>query len=221
MKTTYAVTWQEPDGHVYSGKLEVRPTSIGLEGANGEGAKAKIVPFEELIGIHIGRSTGDRLEGRPSLVLDLQRGSVKIASVAQPGILSEIAEQIASFTRGRQATLAIVVPIKPEAREQAGRLLAEGPPFDPEELGLHRHRIFLTDREAIFVFDTGERPALERLATDESVVAAAAAWHELVDGPPRLGEVVYSWNRPKDDGLVFEPTPGPGDSDGGDLFAPE
>jgi hypothetical protein len=137
-------------------------------------------------------------------------------------MLSEIAEQIASFTLGRQATtLAIVVPIKPEKHDEASRLLAEGLPFDPEELGLQRHRVFLTDREAVFVFESRERLALKALATDQRVVATAAAWHELVDGPPRLGEVVYSWNRPTDDGLVFEPTPGPGDSDGGDLFAPE
>jgi hypothetical protein len=31
MRTTFAVTWQEPDGAVHEGKLEVQPGALRLE----------------------------------------------------------------------------------------------------------------------------------------------------------------------------------------------
>jgi hypothetical protein len=47
----------------------------------------------------------------------------------------------------------------------------------------------------------------------------AAAWEDLVEGPPRIAEDAYSWiRRHVPDDVSFAPTPGPGDSDGGDLF---
>jgi hypothetical protein len=155
------------------------------------------------------------------LVLQLHRGSIKIASVAQPGILSEIAERIASLSLGRQASsIAIVLPIKAEAYSEVAKLVRRGPPFDPEASGIEEHRVFLTEREAVFVFESAAAGTLERLISDANVLAAAGAWRDLVDGPPRLAELAYSWTRPVDNSISFEPTPGPGDSDGGDLFTP-
>ena len=59
----------------------------------------------------------------------------------------------------------------------------------------------------------------DRLLSDDRLWAAAAAWKDVVAGPPRLAEDAYSWSRPKrTDFVSFEPTPGPGDSDGGDVF---
>ena len=50
-------------------------------------------------------------------------------------------------------------------------------------------------------------------------MTALRGWEEHIVGTPRLGEHVYSWARPDDeDDLFFLPTPGPGDSDGGDIF---
>jgi hypothetical protein len=41
-------------------------------------------------------------------------------------------------------------------------------------------------------------------------------------GLERVAEEVRSWVRPHvDEYISFAPTPGPGDSEGGDLFAPE
>ena len=79
--------------------------------------------------------------------------------------------------------------------------------------------MFLTEREAIFLFEADAQDAAERLLSDTSLWTAAATWKDLVAGPPRLAEDVYSWVRPHvPDGVVFTPTPGPGDSDGGDLY---
>jgi len=50
-------------------------------------------------------------------------------------------------------------------------------------------------------------------------MTALRGWEEHIVGTPRLGEHVYFWARPDDeDDLFFLPTPGPGDSDGGDIF---
>jgi hypothetical protein len=220
MTTTYAVSWQEEDGRVFSGKLEVRPTGLRLNGANGGAPKVKVVPLKGLAGLRMGR-TEERLGGRPTLVLQFPRGSIKIASVVQPGIVSELAERIAALTLDRRPTgLAVVVPINPARHDAVRTLLRRGAPFDPAKLGIERHRVFLTRTEVVFDFEMADAEALEQLAGDATVLAAATEWRELVDGPPRLAELVYSWKQPHDSGLVFEPTPGPGDSDGGDLFPP-
>ena len=113
----------------------------------------------------------------------------------------------------------VVVPLQEGASRRAAELLREGPPFDPEDVGLERHHVFLTDQEAVFVFEADDPGAAERLAANGNLWSAAAAWKELVAGPPRLADDAYSWLRPHvPDDVSFAATPGPGDSDGGDLF---
>jgi hypothetical protein len=113
----------------------------------------------------------------------------------------------------------LVLSLRDDATERAAELLRGGPPFDPEAVGLERHHVFLTDREAVFVFEADSPDAAERLVGDGAFWSAASAWEELVEGPPRLAEDLYSWVRPQvPDDISFAPTPGPGDSDGGDLF---
>jgi hypothetical protein len=117
--------------------------------------------------------------------------------------------------------LTIVVPLKKGARERAQALLRQGPPFDPRASGLERHHAFVTDHEAIFVFEPDDDDAVARLAEDPSLWAAMSGWNELVDGPPRVAEEVYSWARPHPTDDVFSTsTPGPGDSEGGDVYPP-
>jgi hypothetical protein len=118
--------------------------------------------------------------------------------------------------------LVVVLPLRPEMRDRARDLLRHGPPFDPDEAGLERHQAFVSDTEAIFLFEAEAADAVERLADDASLWEAAAGWTELVAGPPRLAPAGYSWTRPHPPGETFSlPTPGPGDSDGGDVYEPE
>ena len=118
--------------------------------------------------------------------------------------------------------LVVVLPLRPETGDRARDLLRHGPPFDPDEAGLERHQAFVSDTEAIFLFEAEAAEAVERLADDASLWEAAAGWTELVAGPPRLAPAGYSWTRPHPPGeTFFLPTPGPGDSDGGDVFEPE
>jgi hypothetical protein len=117
--------------------------------------------------------------------------------------------------------LAVVLPIKPGARDRAQDLLRRGPPFDPHEACLERHQAFVTEDEVVFLFEADAQEAVERLADHAALWQAVSGWTALVAGPPRLAEGVYSWVRPHPpDETSFTPTPGPGDSEGGDVFGP-
>ena len=115
-----------------------------------------------------------------------------------------------------------VLPLEPGARARAEALLREGPPFDLEETQFDRHLVFVTDREVVFVFEgRGLSHTLELPAEDPALWEAAADWQACLSERPRVAVTAYSWERSTDEeGLSFESTPGPGDSDGGDLYSP-
>jgi hypothetical protein len=90
----------------------------------------------------------------------------------------------------------VVVPLQPGARERVRELLEGGPPFDPEAAGLERHQVFLTDQEAVFLFEASAQAALDRLARSLRLRDAAVAWRDLIAADEvRLADVAYSWVR--------------------------
>ena len=92
--------------------------------------------------------------------------------------------------------LVVVVPLKEGAGARARELLDEGPPFDLEGTGLDRHDVFLTEGEAVFVFEApGETATLELPADNPGLWKAAAAWRECLAGRPRKAEIAFSWER--------------------------
>ena len=223
MRTSYAVTWQKADKVSRSGRLELQSRALAFEGSNGDGAGTETIPYDDVTGVQIARSPGDRLLGRQTLVLERRSGDpIRIASIVHPGIISELAERLASLHLADESTstrAVVVLPLVEGASDRAAELLRGGPPFDPDEVGLGRHQVFLTESEAIFLFEAESSKAADRLLSDDRLWAAAAAWKDVVAGPPRLAEDAFSWSRPKrTDFVSFAPTPGPGDSDGGDVF---
>jgi hypothetical protein len=102
-------------------------------------------------------------------------------------------------------------------------LIGYGPPFDAEKAGLERYHVFLTDREAVFLFEADAAVHGLRKVVDKAKFSGAAApWQDLAAGPPRLAEEALSWVRPRvDEYLSSSPSPGPGDSEGGDVYPPE
>jgi hypothetical protein len=225
MRASYAITWQEAENPPRSGRLELKPRGLGFEGSNGHGPTIAEIGYDELSAARIARTSGDRLAGRPTLVLERRAGGqIKIAGVAQPGIISELAEQLAAFHLGEEQSLSrviVVLPLKEGAHEGAAAVLEQGPPFDPEQVGLERHQVYLTEREAIFVFEADVADAVDRLVNDLSLWGAAAAWIDLVAGPPRIAQEAFSWVRAHTTEYVSSAsTPGPGDSEGGDLYPP-
>jgi hypothetical protein len=94
----------------------------------------------------------------------------------------------------RQHSIAIVLPLREGMREVAAEFLAEGPPFDPKELGLARHQVFLTDSEVVFVFEAKEGLAtLDDILAEPDFWSIASAWQHLTAGQPRVGAMIFEW----------------------------
>jgi hypothetical protein len=102
----------------------------------------------------------------------------------------------AAHREERPRRIVVVVPLVEGSEGKARELAAAGPPFDPSELALELHELLLTPREAIFVFESLTAAGLESVFAALDVWAAAEAWRELVDGPPEIAAVAYSWHRP-------------------------
>jgi hypothetical protein len=225
MRATYAVNLQELQGDTGLGKLELGPRSILFEGLSGVGTHSVEVPYRDISAIRIARHASDRIAGRPTLVVE--RGdapAIRIASVAQPGIVSELAEHLAGLHLREERAVSrvlVVIPLKSGANDRVRELVRSGPPFDPDGAGLERHHVFLTQQEAVFVFEATTENAVERLVEHVSVWTAESVWADLAAGLPRIAENLYDWIRPElRENVTYTSTPGPGDSDGGDLYAP-
>jgi hypothetical protein len=97
MRETYAVTWSKPDGHVYAGRLELLRDGLLLRGGSGKNLVVERLDYDDLRAVRRARSIRERVRGRTSLVLELLAGGeISIASLGQPGALTEVAERLAS-----------------------------------------------------------------------------------------------------------------------------
>lgn len=201
MRISYAVVWREGGRAPATGKLELLSRGLRLEGMAESRPTLREIPYHSLRSVRVGHSKADRIDGRPSLVVERRSGEpIAIASVAQAGIVAELAERLAAVQLRTEAgrRTAIVVPLKEGAHEAARSLLEAGPPFDPERSGLDRHEVFLTPQEVVFVFESRlGAEALEPLLGEPELWQRAAGWREYVAGPPRIAEDVYFWARPE------------------------
>jgi hypothetical protein len=118
--------------------------------------------------------------------------------------------------------LVVVVPLKEGKEARARELLAGGPPFDLEGTAFDRHAVHLTGREAVFVFEgPGPSATLELPGEETDLWRAAEAWSECIAEQPRVARTEFAWQRvERPQGVSFEPTPGVGDSEGGEVYPP-
>jgi len=157
------------------------------------------IPFDELASVEIGRGAAERINGDKSLVLErhsCQR--VLIAALGGVGLLGEVNELLAHLRAQHQASarVAVVVPLRPSTAELARQLIEEGPPFDVEELGLERHRVFVSEREVVFFFEgDSASAAVDALARTPGVLKAAVRWRRILAGRPRLAQERFGWAR--------------------------
>ena len=196
MDVTYAVSWEEPSGSAGSGRLELGRDALLLEGRNGHSAITRAFPYRNVSGLRVARGADERLHGAPTLVIDLVGGrSLRIAGVGQPWIVTELASRLGALRHdpGLIERLVLVVPLKPGAKPRAEALLAKGPPFDPAELGLEKHEVFVTDQEVVFLFEGVPAVLLMRAAENESIWDSAGAWEPLVEGSVKYAEPAYTW----------------------------
>jgi hypothetical protein len=92
--------------------------------------------------------------------------------------------------------LMIVARLREGAQEEAEALIAAGPPFDPEEMGFHRHAAYLTATEIVFLFEAPEVEWIVNDIVDDRVISAAfGSWQKVIDGTPRLAHERFYWAR--------------------------
>jgi hypothetical protein len=98
--TTYAVKWREPDGATFVGRLALGPRNLRLDGRlaglDGPPVKRRF-DYGELSRLRIG-SSADRLDGRPSLVVDRAEGRYLVADagIGAP-IVRELVDRLAEL----------------------------------------------------------------------------------------------------------------------------
>jgi hypothetical protein len=190
MKTSYSVTWHDPEGKTHVGHLELGAKSLRLT-ESGDRNPIEI-GYDELQGVSFRYVE----KAQPSLVLYRPGGSYVLTStVMEAGVVPELVGHLAEMGLPASRRAIVVLPLKEGALEHARELAAKGPPFDPAVSGLTRHRLLLTSHEAIFEFESSKEGALEALLGLIDLWAAAEAWRDLIAGPPRLAEVAYAWER--------------------------
>jgi hypothetical protein len=92
--------------------------------------------------------------------------------------------------------LMIVARLRDGAHDEAEELLGQGPPFDPEELGLERHGAYLTAGEVIFVFEGTEVEwVVNDLVDDPRIASFFTPWAKLIDTTPRIAHERFFWSR--------------------------
>lgn len=207
MRTSYAIIWREGDGAKRPGKLELLPRTLRLESGSNGSAQTLELPYEELESVEVRRAD----DGVGSaLALERRNGpTLLITTFAQPGIVNEIATRVGEARERSEAeSVLVLLPVRPEALTEVRALIAAGPPFDPGEIGLDRHEVFVAEDEVAFVFHAPPNArALERLLQDPGLWEAAADWERVLTGPPRLAEHGYSWSR--DRGFTTPPVAAP------------
>lgn len=96
----YGVVWKVGEAAAAAGSLEFGDEGLRLVGRT----HTEEVRYEDLTGVRIGRSNGDRLDGRPSVLLE-RRGAERLmlATVGQTALVREIADRISALKAEAQA----------------------------------------------------------------------------------------------------------------------
>jgi hypothetical protein len=110
--------------------------------------------------------------------------------------VAELSHELATLrSHPHVSKVAVVLPLASGMRNVAYEVLAEGPPFDADALGLASHEVFLSDAEAIFVFGLADGPeTLEKILADEEFWTVVSSWERIAGGRPRLATVAFDWS---------------------------
>ena len=103
--STYAVCWREAGGEFCAGELGLTDHLLRLDGKDQRG-KPRIleIPYREVAGTRIGRQREERLDGRPTLVVELRTGrTLLIMSAVGLGIIHEVGDRLDACISGDRA----------------------------------------------------------------------------------------------------------------------
>ena len=94
----------------------------------------------------------------------------------------------------------VTAKLKDGSHDAAAELLRAGPPYDPGEIGLVRHGVYLGGSEVVFVFEGPDvEHQVQNLLNDPVASAAFAVWGPLLQGTPSAAHELYYWEaEPKD-----------------------
>ena len=188
----YAVVFRERGERSFAGSLELDSQGLLLTGTAEGQRHALELASAEIVDVRIGRLAADRLNGYRTLVLERADAPPVQVAPLETGLLRELAELLAALT-GEQATteeqLVVAVPLGDGCTERARALLELGPPLDPATLGLTAHRVYLRDREALFVFTGPDvRKQVGKAMTSGTLWRAGLAWRDCIAREPRIVE---------------------------------
>jgi hypothetical protein len=100
--TTYAVTWCEPDGQTFVGRLALAPRALQLDGrprSPGGPSVNRRLGYDELLGQRLSTRSTERLEGRRTLVLEHSDGNYLVADTGLGApVVNELADRLARLT---------------------------------------------------------------------------------------------------------------------------
>jgi hypothetical protein len=194
------VAWRGSDGALARGSARLEGSLLVLRGSDEAGSVVRRrVPLGDIAGVRIGRAASERVQGTRSVVLGLRGGGEIAVAPVGAGQVFELAELVAELSAAESTgsqRVAVVLPLRAGCAEKARELVSGGPPFDLAGAGLDAHHVFVTEREAVFVFEgPSARETLERLVRSPHVVREAGRWGECLAGRPRLADETYAWRR--------------------------
>jgi hypothetical protein len=93
---SHAVTWYEDGLPNYTGKLEVTPAELRFEGASARGrTSVQTLRYDDIASVRVGRGSEERLQGRPTLLLERRSGGlIRISSLTGLGAIRELADNV-------------------------------------------------------------------------------------------------------------------------------
>lgn len=96
VRRSHAVTWHEDGLPNYTGKLELTPAGLRFEGASAHGrTSVQTLRYDDIASVRIGRGPDERLQGRPTLLLERRSGGViRITSLTGLGVIRELADNL-------------------------------------------------------------------------------------------------------------------------------
>jgi hypothetical protein len=93
--------------------------------------------------------------------------------------------------------IVVIAKLKPGSHDAAAEILRAGPPYDPADIGLVRHGVYLSGSEVVFVFAGPDvEQQLSRLLGDPAASAAFSVWAPLLDGSPSAAHELFYWELP-------------------------
>jgi hypothetical protein len=196
----FPVVWREGEGGAAVGELVVEREVLRFEGARAGQAVEAELRLVDVQGVRVARRATERLNGRPTIVLD--RGSAPPLFVEPVGasLLGEIAALLTMLREeGARRTehVAVIVPLRRGKAGRAASLVEAGPPFELAGTGIRNHDVFVGEHEAVFVFGgPGVHEVLERAVRDPALWRAGLAWRNVMAGKPRLLDCAFSWSAP-------------------------